>query len=876
MMDFQVDKTSALATVVEDLNALVETGKSALEQQLYIKHMQYVEDAETAYFEITGKKLNLYIENPEFDSLLPESKANPRKIRNPKAKDILAEKAVVSAAKRAGLKKRAPKIFRNANNAVKGFLMGNLDLASLISTFSRIPGELFAGKLQEISTFKIDEGTIDYKRRKMETTIMINLKLQEVYGKKWQSKAQDDSKAYDTGIVLEGMDGPTPIVLSQNQMAYLVNQYKDPANELSFDTKYPGQHKRIMSEMEAKLNDEVRELGRWQIEEFFPAMYETYNEAYKKVYRTTLPWNANYAGRIYREGLEQSEKIDLLSKGKGAYKGMAAPDSSKIRMKNEVAIADVDQMNALLTYVNDMNWFAAMAEPINDLSKMFNNVSVKRAITDAYGKDGMTNINNLIEKIANRGVKSETGLDWINSMTSSFVIGKLAINPTIFIKQLTSFPAYASSPEVGFRKWAATATMNAPKLISTWKEIQSNSVYVQDRYGERILNTIETYAPSKVESLVPSPKLNAIINVMMYLVKQGDKGAIIIGGVPNYIIYKNNFKKANPKATEQQAIDYAIKRFERDTKRAQQSSDLQDKDRFQTGGPFQRALNMFQTSIKQYMRKEFVALLNLKRKILSGGKQGKGTVYQNLRTLAVYHSMLPVIFQYVASGLPGLLSTLDDDDKEDLERAALLGNLNAIFILGVVFEGITDAIYGKPWAGAVTSIPVLEQSAKAIGHLKKSRQYNVTPFDKNGKPRSQASIDKSIAGKDAQEKKALYTLLGLGGVPAVQVDRLVNNLIELGAGGASPEEMILRILQFSDYAIKSNEDRENERKGPPKVKPLTRSELKKYRPELYEKQMELERRLKERRESSPGYQRLEELKRQQKERREQLLEERYN
>lgn len=877
MMDFQVDKTSALATVVEDLNALVETGKSALEQQLYIKHMQYVEDAETAYFEITGKKLNLYIENPEFDSLLPESKANPRKIRNPKAKDILAEKAVVSAAKRARLKKRVPKVFSNANRRVKEFLMGNLDLASLISTLSRIPGDLFGGKLQELSTFKIDEGTIDYKRRKMETTVMINLKLEEVYGKKWQSKAQDDSKAYDTGIVFEGMDGPIPLVLSQNQMAYLVNQYKDPANENSFKTKYgEKQYKRIMSEMEAKLNDEVRELGRWQIEEFFPAMYETYNEAYKKVYRTSLPWNANYAGRIYREGLEQTEKVDLLSKDKGAYKGMAAPASSKIRMENAKPIANVDQMNALLTYVNDMNWFAAMAEPINDLSKMFNNVSVRQAITNQYGEGGMSNVNNLIEKIANRGVKSETGLDWINGMTSAFVIGKLAINPTIFIKQLTSFPAYAASPEVGFRKWTATATMNAPKLISTWKEIQSNSVYVQDRYGETILRTLETYAPTKVESVIPSGSMGTLVDVLMFLVKQGDKGAIIIGGVPNYIIYKNNFKKANPKATEQQAIDYAIKRFERDTKRAQQSSDLQDKDRFQTGNVFARALNMFQTSIKQYMRKEFVALLNLKRKIMSGGKQGKGTVYQNLRTLAVYHSMLPVIFQYVASGLPGLLSTMDDDDKDDLIRAALMGNINAIFIIGSIFDGIADAVTGKPWAGSVASLPVLEQSAKAIEQLAKARQYNVTPFDKNGKPRSQASIDKSIAGAQEQYKKALYTLLGLGGVPAVQVDRLVNNLMKLGSGGASPEEMILRILQFSDYAIKSNEDRENERKGPPKVKPLTRSELKKYRPDLYEKQMELERRLKERRESSPGYQRLEELKRQQKERREQLLEERYN
>jgi len=119
-------------------------------------------------------------------------------------------------------------------------------------------------------------------------------------------------------------------------------------------------------------------------------------------------------------------------------------------------------------------------------------------------------------------------------------------------------------------------------------------------------------------------------------------------------------------------------------------------------------------------------------------------------------------------------------------------------------------------------------------------------------------------------------MLGLGGLPAIQVDRLVNNLIELGAGGASPEEMILRILQFSDYAIKSNEDREAERKGPPKVKPLTRSELKKYRPEMYKKQMERERKLKERRESNPSYQRLQELKRQQKERREQMLQNRFN
>lgn len=71
----------------------------------------------------------------------------------------------------------------------------------------------------------------------------------------------------------------------------------------------------------------------------------------------------------------------------------------------------------------------------------------------------------------------------------------------------------------------------------------------------------------------------------MFTTKFGDRTAIMMGGMPNYIYYKADFKKKNPKATEQEAIDYAIIKFERDTKRTQQSGDLQDKDIFQTANP---------------------------------------------------------------------------------------------------------------------------------------------------------------------------------------------------------------------------------------------------------------------------------------------------
>ena len=87
----------------------------------------------------------------------------------------------------------------------------------------------------------------------------------------------------------------------------------------------------------------------------------------------------------------------------------------------------------------------------------------------------------------------------------------------------------------------------------------------------------------------------------------GDKGAILIGGLPNYRFYKQ--QALDRGLTEQEAIDEAIVKFENDTLRTQQSYDLQDKDYFQTKGAFYRAFNMFLTTPKQYFRREIIYLL---------------------------------------------------------------------------------------------------------------------------------------------------------------------------------------------------------------------------------------------------------------------------
>ena len=868
-LDISIEKTVDLQSVIDNLNDLVNEGKSELEAAIKAKHFQYIDNFQRAYYEITGKKIEMYIPNPEFDNLQVESKSNPILISNPESKQALLDYTALSKAKKEGVINRAKVKFSELTEGMVAFVIGNNDLLNLMSKIGKMPGELFGGDLQEMVTFKIDESTNEFKARKMATTIIINEKVEEVYGRKWREKSQKDSIPASTGIVMSS--GVKIEDLSQNQMAYLVNQYKDPSNQASYEKKYGKDYQRIMKEMEALLNDEVKELMRWQVEEFFPSLYDSYNEAYKKVYRTSMPWNEHYAGRIYREGVED-DSVDVLSNSKGAYKGFASPGSTKARVKNKNAIKSMDQMAAMMTYVNDMNYFAAYSENLNDVANIFGNQNIKDAIVNNYGKGPMKSIDTMIDTLSKRGVSKEYGMDWINNVTSAFVIGRLAINPTIFIKQLTSAPAYAV--RIGFRNWMKYGTMGIPDMKANWKEITDNSIYIQDRYGESILRTLETYAPSKIQSLVPSETKDNIINALMYLVKQGDKGAIVIGGVPNYAFYKDQYRKKNPVATDQEVIDYAVKMFERDTKSSQQSSDIQDKDQYQTGGAFNRSLNMFLTSVKQYLRKEMTTTRNLYRKISSGGKEGKGTYWENVKTLAMYHSILPVIFQYISAGLPGVLAPWEDEDEETLLRAAALGNLNGLFIIGSFFEAYGDYLTAKPWTGQdISAVPILTIGLKFFKELNDANQYNVTPFDKNGKQRTEESINESIAGKQNAIKKAFFNLSNAG-LPLKQVERLIKNADLITSGKAKGNELILRILQFSDYQVTSKEQRDaaRKKKTKPRQKNLTNKELERYNPEAYERKMQIQDEFR----NSEMYIQEQEIKRQQKERREQMLDEMYN
>ena len=846
MGDNNVHKLTSLSTVVEQLADIVLGGKQRLNESIKAQHKEYRRQFSEAFYDMTGVKLPMqeleFAEQQYENSPTEENQAKLEEAQKLYDETINKNRREVNQKNnRQHVASRVKKLMGGILNSIGNVFHSHEALDGLMDKISMLPGKMFEGKMQTLVTERIDAASREFKGRKLAVEKMLQDKMKEIFGKKWKQIMVKNRNITNTGIFLNKKEvdkaqaeydaNPTKenlkklnkikadneLLLSQEQMYYYYNQYKDPANEGTFEAMYGPEYKRIMEEMTNQLTPETKAFADWQVDILFPSLYEHYNTTYQDIYRTNMPYNEHYAGKMYRD--TEMKPLDLLG---GNITGTSVGASSTLeRTQNNNPLQKMNGTDVLLTYINDMEYFSAYAVPVRDINKIFDNPIIKNTIKDTHGNLTNTLINDAIKKIANKGVRTDLTNFAISHMNDVFILSRLGINPVVMLKQLTSFITYAN--DIGFVNYAKYGMKNIMQVKKTWKEIRDNSVYMQDRKNNGIMKAIESYSEKNMQEFVPtwfgSESIGAqkqfLIDFLMFTTKFGDRTAIMMGGMPNYLYYKAEFQKKNPKATEQQVIDYAIRRFERDTKRTQQSGDLQDKDIMQTGNPVVRALNMFMTTPKQYLRKEIQGFRNLGRKIAAmDTKAGKGTVWQNLRTIGMYHVVMPVFFQWVALGMPGMLRGVEDDDKEDLARAAILGNLNALFILGEAFNMAADFFTGKPYAG---------QNVKSVGIL-------------NIASRLTTMAKRADAAKDPAKQEELWMkfyleLSTLSGMPVPQVKRLWDNYSKLYSEDMPPGEAIMRLFNYSEWQIEGG--RPDKKKSTKPIK-LRKNELKEYHPDLYE------------------------------------------
>ena len=341
-------------------------------------------------------------------------------------------------------------------------------------------------------------------------------------------------------------------------------------------------------------------------------------------------------------------------------------------------------------------------------------------------------------------------------------------------------------------------------FVGASKEVFANSPYLKERYSSGFQRVLEAYGSQKTTSLLPNSYMQFMMNFNMFFSKAGDAGAIFMGGIPNYLYYKQEALKQNPNLTDQEAIDIAINKFQKSTKQTQQSSDLQDKDMYQMGDSSLRFLTMFKTTPKQYLRKSMYSQIQMGRKLRAGfnamflGKNpikvmaetGKGTFFQNLRNYMLYYMAMPVTFQYMSMGMPLLLKPdLDDDDVNDLARAAMLGNLGALFIVGDLIKGFSDLYIGdKAYAQEIgQGLPVFELAS----------QFN----------KKYARWEKLKPGplKDEALLQFVGTAGDLAGLPGSKGFQAISHFNKISNNDTeSDAEVFMRAMGYSEYVIKNS------------------------------------------------------------------------
>ena len=693
---------------------------------------------------------------------------------------------------------RFKKFVENFFSPVSNIVTRIEGMEGLLDKVSRMAGEMFEGKSIELILDRIDEANIDFKSGRREIMKRLDDKAKEIFGSNHRKimiknskptefyysnpqKVQDlvDKLIQETDPKekkkIEKEIDSYKMPISQNEMYYIYNQAKDKANHPGFESTFGPQYESIIEHITNKLGPKVKEWADWQVDVFFPSVYEKYNAVYREIYRTDMPWNAMYAGRIHREG--DADQVNLLE-NTNQYQTSVGGASTKVRIKNKKKIKVVDGDSNLNSYINEMEFFAHYSEPMRDITKMISNPDIRDGIIATTGEDAYKVLKVQLDKVMNRNSAKGTDIKILNFLSNAFVKAKLGLSPVIFLKQTTSALAFADY--IGYRDWAKNLLSN--NLASNWSELYANSVYLQDRYEQSdISKVLENYTAKNEVSFLDNVQADKVNNFLMYMIKQGDKIGIM-GSIPNYIYYKEKFMARG--MDEQSAIKEAVKKVERQIKTTQQSNDIQDKDFFQTSEPLYRMLNLFMSSPRALMRKEIIATRNLYRKMT--GQQSKGSVKDNLRTFFTYHVAIPLFFQYVSLGFPGLLRNWRDDDKDDLIWAMILGNINAVFALGDIAVAIKDVATNKPWAGGMSQIPFFQSAQDIIDNYKRF---------------SNASKDET---KNKYFSKMIIGILEpASGIPVANIAKFGENYSKLATGDVDDfGEALLRLFNYSEYAIK--------------------------------------------------------------------------
>jgi hypothetical protein len=455
---------------------------------------------------------------------------------------------------------------------------------------------------------------------------------------------------------------------------------------------------------------------------------------------------------------------------------------------------DADQV--LLSYVHNMTYWKNYTEPIHLLNSFVSNPEIRNTVKQVFthGDQHLRVLQKDVADLLHKPTDAWMTANTVRKVRNNILFASLALKIPVGIKQLSSIPAFMEYiPMKEIPKYAIeslTQWMGDEGNVALAKRLW-NDAYLQQRYDQGWDNVITEILAADYHSIGNKADWK---NKAMFPITGFDATSIFIGGIPVYrYAYDQAIKGgANKKLAEAMAL-HTFSKAVGDT---QQSGLHFDLSQVQTANDFFKTMTMYKSAPMQYHRKVSAALRNL--------STGRGSWQQNTKTIAIFHVLLPALFQFMANGFKW--------DTKDEIRAGAIGNLNNLFALGDVATGLLNVAQGESWKKYNVS-PIMstyDDAVNVVKHLPKvytsdKKMIEGVPPEYVDAVRKAAEDYKWNTPELLKTIKYASKILGAGfGLPLPGATAIGEGIYDVSTGkeeGKPLTHKIQRILGSSDYTL---------------------------------------------------------------------------
>lgn len=323
------------------------------------------------------------------------------------------------------------------------------------------------------------------------------------------------------------------------------------------------------------------------------SMYPEINQVYVEQYGIDLNKTENY----WMLSTEHQKDSDLLADFSRVGN---TPSFFEERTKSRVLVIPKDAYSKFRQHIAGACYMTDMAREWKNLRDTFNSVRIKNAIQNKFGNEVWNNVNAQINRLSYgeymKGTQQDEVSTILSRMVNNFITAKIAIAPSVFVKQLTSATNYAEN--MGYGAWGKgfMEGISHPKeTINYMYKYAGDFLRTRSQLGYDEAMSRITQQVQQAKKTVFTPKMqNNYTEVMSFMTKQGDITAIIFGGYPRL---KQMIDSGMP-------VEEAVKQFQFETLRGQQSGMTSSLSNFQNNrNAFVRLMFAFKNTPQQYLRK---------------------------------------------------------------------------------------------------------------------------------------------------------------------------------------------------------------------------------------------------------------------------------